>query len=204
MCRSLQLMCRCTGLCTAPSARRAGSARAAGTLPDQRARHRGWPPDGDPGRHPERPHLRRSECQHPIFMQCRALNHKPALASWLIQLSRVQRLGWKLGMQTQKLTQQALRRGNCIVGELAIILRHRTQTNISEEVLNGLDASGVMMTCYSERSSLMQVPDASRSSMMVGASQQDPSTPTSMRGGDPSASSAFASPLQLPEAGVFL
>ena len=39
---------------------------------------------------------------------------------------------------------------------------------------------------------------------MVGASQQDPSTPTSTRGGDPSASSAFASPLQLPEAGVFL
>ena len=39
---------------------------------------------------------------------------------------------------------------------------------------------------------------------MMGASQQQPSTPTSARAGDPSASAAFASPLQIPEGGMRL
>ena len=48
----------------------------------------------------------------------------------------------------------------------------------------------------------LQAPDASRSSLMVGGSQ--PSTPTSARAGDPAASAAFASPLDVPEAGAGL
>ncbi len=48
----------------------------------------------------------------------------------------------------------------------------------------------------------LQAPDASRSSLMMGASQQPPSTPTSARAGDSSASAAFASPLQIPEGGM--
>ena len=50
--------------------------------------------------------------------------------------------------------------------------------------------------------SWMQAPDASRSSLTMAASQQAPSTPASARVGDPSASAAFASPLQIPEGGM--
>ena len=135
-------------------------------------------------------------------MQCRALKNNSAPASWLLQLGWFRDWAGRLGYTCRDPTDQALRRGKCIVGDLAMIMIYWTQTDISE-ILNVLDASGVIMTHFPERSSLLQVPDASRSSMMVGVSQQDPSTPTSTRAGEPSASSAFASPLQLPEAGVF-
>ena len=53
----------------------------------------------------------------------------------------------------------------------------------------------------SDKLAFAKAPDASRSSIM-GASQQPPSTPTSARAGDPSASAAFASPLHIPEGGM--
>ncbi len=114
-------------------------------------------------------------------MQCRALKNNSAPASWLLQLGWFRDWAGRLGYTCRDPTDQALRRGKCIVGDLAMIMIYWTQTDISE-ILNVLDASGVIMTHFPERSSLLQVPDASRSSMMVGASQQDPSTPTSTRG----------------------
>lgn len=63
---------------------------------------------------------------------CRALKNNSAPASWLLQLGWFRDWAGRLGYTCRDPIDQALRRGKCIVGDLAMIMIYWTQTDISE------------------------------------------------------------------------